>query len=189
MTETRDWKGMKDMMARLLEERTGEELATWNERIQQEHLDDEQSLRAWLGERGVTGYAQTLLVMERFGYPEWYLASADALIDGQYADRSQLRPILDTIIAAAAEVGDIVVQARKTYVSLVTPRRTFARVQPTTRNRVDLALRLEAEQPGERLRPSRIHETMPLQVNLTTPAEVDAEVRGWLRQAYDENCC
>jgi hypothetical protein len=33
----------------------------------------------------------------------------------------------------------------------VTPRRTFARVQPTTKNRVDLALRLEAQKPSGRL--------------------------------------
>jgi hypothetical protein len=30
-----------------------------------------------------------LLVMERFGYPEYLLASADALLAGQYADRPQ----------------------------------------------------------------------------------------------------
>jgi hypothetical protein len=29
---------------------------------------------------------------------------------------------------------------------------------------------------------------MPLQVGLTTPDEVDAEVLGWLQRAYDQNC-
>jgi len=86
----------------------------------------------------VTGYAQSLLVMERFGYPDFLVASADELIDGQYKDRPQLRPILDAILAATAGLGEVVIQARKTFVSLVTPRRTFARVQATTRNRVDL---------------------------------------------------
>jgi hypothetical protein len=28
-----------------------------------------------------------VLVMERFGYPDYLLAAADELIDGQYADR------------------------------------------------------------------------------------------------------
>jgi hypothetical protein len=187
MPETRDWQGMKDMSARLLEERTGESLAAWNERIEREQFNDEQSLRDWLAQQGVTGYAQSLLVMERFGYPDWYLASADALIDGQYADRPQLRPIYDAIIQAAAGLGEVIVQARKTYVSLVTPRRTFARVQPTTKDRVDLGLRLAGRKPGGRLQPSRIHETMPLQVSLTAVEQVDAEVLGWLKQAYEEN--
>ena len=40
--------------------------------------------------------------MERFGYPDFFLSSADELIDGQYADRPQLRPIFDALIEAAA---------------------------------------------------------------------------------------
>ena len=37
--------------------------------------------------------------MERFGYPDFLLASADQLIDGQYEDRPQLRAIYDATIA------------------------------------------------------------------------------------------
>jgi uncharacterized protein DUF5655 len=188
MAQTRGWKGMKDMSARLLHERTGQDLATWNQRITSEGFTDEQSLRAWLTEQGVTGYAQSLLVMERFGYPAFFLASADELIEGQYADRPQLRPIFDALIDAAARLGEVVIQTRKTYVSLVSPRRTFARIQPTTRQRVDLGLRLEGQQPGGRLQPSKIHETMPLQISLTSLEDVNAEVLAWLQQVYDQNC-
>ena len=188
MAQTRDWQGMKDMSARLLKERSGEDLETWNQRIASEDFTDEQTLRAWLTAQGVTGYAQSLLVMERFGYPGFLIASADELILGQYADRPQLRPIFDAIIAAAAALDEVVVQTRKTYVSLVTPRRTFARVQPTTKQRVDLGLRLEGLEPSGRLQRSKIHETMPLQISLTTLDEVDAEVLNWLQRAYDQNC-
>ena len=69
-------------------------------------------------------------------------AEAGGLIAGQYADRPGLRAILDTLLAAAARPGPVTVQARKTFVSLVTPRRTFAVVQATTKRRVDLGLRL-----------------------------------------------
>ena len=188
MSETRDWQGMRDMSARLLKERTGEGLNTWNQRVKAEGPNDEKSLRAWLTRQGVTGYAQSLLVMERFGYPDFMLASADELVDGQYADRPQLRPIFDAIISAAAGLGEVIIQTRKTYVSLVTPRRTFARVQPTTKKRVDLGLRLEGQKPGGRLQPSKIHETMRLQISLTAPEEVDSEVLSWLQQAYEQNC-
>jgi hypothetical protein len=82
--------------------------------------------------RGVTGYQQMLLLMETFGYPAYLLASADELLDGQYADRPQLRPIFDAVVAAAQAVGAVEVQARKTYTTLLTPRRTFAAVRPTT---------------------------------------------------------
>jgi len=79
------------------------------------------------------------------------------------------------------------IQARKTYVSLVSPRRTFARVQATTKARVDLGLRLEGSERGGRLQPCTIHETMPLRVGLTAPGDVDGEVRRWLQRAYAEN--
>ncbi len=175
------------MSARLLKERTGEAVETWNRRIAGEQFGDEGQLRAWLAEQGVTGYAQSLLVMERFGYPDFLLASADDLIEGQYRDRPQLRPILDVILAAASGLGPVTIQARKTYVSLVSPRRTFARVQPATKQRVDLGLRIEGLEPGGRLLPSKIQETMPLQISLASPDEVDAEVLEWLRQAYEQN--
>src|SRR5437867_3543285 len=187
LAKTRDWEGMRTMSERLLEKRTGEGVATWNRRIKREQLADEASLRAWLSKQGVTGYAQNLLVMERFGYPDFLTATADELIDGQYADRPQLRPIFDAVIAIAVGLGDVTIQARKTYVSLVSPRRTFARVQPTTRDRVDLGLRLEGEKPRGRLKPSKIHETMPVQIGLTSPKDVDTEVIRFLQRAYRES--
>lgn len=187
MAQTLDWQEMNKMSVRLLQERTGEDVSTWNQRIRTEGFDNEKELRVWLIEQGVTGYAQSLLVMERFGYPDFLVASADELIEGQYADRTELRPIFEAIVDAAAILPNVTIQTRKTYVSLVTPRRTFARIQPTTRKRLDLALRLEGQQPGGRLVPSKIHETMPMQISLTTLAEVDAELLDWLQRAYEEN--
>lgn len=188
MAKILGWQGMREMSARLLKERTEESVEVWNRRILEAGLQDEEGLRAWLTARGVNGYAQSLLVMERFGYPDYLLAGADELVDGQYADRPQLRPIYDAIIESAGMLGRVTIQARKTYVSLVSLRWTFARVQPTTRTRVDLGLRLEGVKPGGRLRPSRIHDTMAVQISLTAPEEVDAEVLEWLRRAYEENC-
>ena len=187
MTKLRDWTGMKDLGARLLKERTGENAATWNQRIAKEQFNDEKSLRVWLTQQDITGYAQSLLVMERFGYPDFFLASATDLIDRQYADRPQLRPIFDAIIDATTGLGEVIIQARKTYVSLVTPRRTFARIQPTTKSRVDLGLRLEGHKPGGRLQPSKIHETTRLQISLASVDDIDSELLNWLHEAYNQN--
>src|SRR3989449_5979977 len=142
MAKTRDWQGVKDMAVGILKERTGEGVETWNRRIQRERLDDEESLRLWLTKQGVTGYAQSLLVMERFGYPDFLLATADELIDGQYADRAQLRPIFDALIDAAAGVGPGPSQARKNYLSPATPLPAFARIQTKRQNRRPLRLRV-----------------------------------------------
>ena len=60
-----------------------------------------------------------------------------------------------TPCAALPGLGPVTVQARTTLVSLVTPRRTFAVVQATTKNRVDFGLRLDDVPPGGRLLAAR----------------------------------
>jgi hypothetical protein len=153
--------------------------------------DTEPALRAWLAERDITGYGQMVLVMERFGYPEFLTASADDLVEGQYADRPALRPVLDAVLTAAAAsvVPDVAVQARKGYVSLVNPRRTFAVVQASTRSRVDLGLRLPGREPGGRLLAARSigNGACTVRVPLTTANDVDDEVTDLLREADAAN--
>jgi hypothetical protein len=91
----RTWEEMRTSIAERLVRQTGHDVAWWNDHVaQQTGLDDEPALRKWLDGEGVGGYQQMLLVMERFGYPDYLLASADELIEGQHADRPELRPIL-----------------------------------------------------------------------------------------------
>jgi hypothetical protein len=118
---------------------------------------------------------------------EFLTAEADDLIIGQYSDRPQLRPILDAVLAALPALGPVTVQARGTIVSLVTPRRTFAVVKPTTKSRVDLGLRLDHTPPGGRLLPARDLGAATVRIPLTAPEAIDNDVLGWLRRAYDEN--
>src|SRR5258707_2613653 len=121
------------------------------------------------------------------GDPDFLPAGADELIAGQYADRPHLRPFLDAVLAAVAALGPVTVQARKTIVSLVTPRRTFAVVAATAKSRVDLGLRLDHERPGGRLLAARDLGAATVRIPLTSPGDVGEEVLGWLRRAYDEN--
>jgi hypothetical protein len=113
----------------------------------------------------------------------------DELIAGQYADRPHLRPVLDAVLAAAAALGPLTVMARRTCVSLVSPGRTFAVVQATTKSRVDLGFRLEGIEPGGRLQVARNigSGTINLRIALTDPGEVDEEVTRWLRRAYEQS--
>jgi hypothetical protein len=187
---TRDWRQRNAWIADLLLRRTGADVEAWNARIAEQEFVDEASLRTWLGGQGVTGYPQMLLVMERFGYPDFLLASADELIDGQYVDRPHLRPILEAILTSVAASGEFTVQARKNYVSLLTQRRTFAAVQPTTRSRVDLGLKLADPRRRGRLEQnsSMGSSVVNARIALKSAEDVDEEVEGWLRQAYADNC-
>jgi hypothetical protein len=86
-------------------------------------------------------------------------------------------------------LGPVTVQARKTYVSLVSPRRTFAVVRATTKSRVDLGLRLQDAGPHGHLQAAKNvgNGSVTVRITLTRPDDVDEEVRGWMRRAYDEN--
>jgi hypothetical protein len=185
--QSRSWQDLRDWSAGLLRERSDEDVAAWNRRITESGIDDEPTLRAWLAGQGVTGYAQALLVWERFGYPGFLTAGADQLIDDQYADRPHLRPVLDAVLAALPALGPVTVQARKTFVSLVSPRRTFAVVQATTKKRVDLGLRLDGREPGGRLQAARDIGAATLRIALSGPEDLDDEALGWLQRAYEEN--
>lgn len=189
-TVVRSWEEMRTSIAERLVRQTGHDVAWWSEQIAaQPGVGDEAALRAWLAGRGVTGYQQMLLVMETFGYPAFLLASADELIEAQYADRQSLRPVLDAVVAAASELGEVEVQARKTYTTLLTPRRTFAAVRPTTKARVDLGLRIDGAVPSGRLLDGR--NTAGGSVNLRLPLasvdDLDEEAIGLLRRAYQAN--
>src|SRR5215470_2807828 len=187
----KSWQEMREWCARLLESRTGQGVAAWNERIAAgtpHNTADEPALRKWLSAEGVTGYAQALLVWETFGYPGFLVADAEELIDKQYADRPRLRPVFDAVLRTLPALpGPVTVQARGTLVSLVSPRRTFAVLKPTTKSRVDLGLRLDTTQPEGRIQPARDLGQATVRIPLTTPGEVDDEVLAWLTKAYDEN--
>jgi len=122
-------------------------------------------------------------------YPDYLTAEAGELIEGQYADRPQLRPILDAVLALLPALGPATVQARRTIVSLVCPRRTFAVVRATTKDRVDLGLRLDDAEPGGRLQSAKGigGGGATVRIALRRPEDIDEEVRGLMRRAYEEN--
>jgi hypothetical protein len=189
-TRARDWGEMRSKITDLLERRTGSGIEVWNRRIAETGIDTEPELRSWLSGEGVTGYPQMLLVMERFGYPDYLLKPSGQLIDEQYADRPALRPILDAVVTTALALGEVTVQARRTYVSLVTPRRAFALVRASTRQRVDMGLRLPAEQPTERLLavPRGLgQDAFVRAIALATVDDVDDYVADALARAYRAN--
>ena len=186
----RSWQEMREQEIRWLVERTGEGLEAWNARVRAYDPTDEATLRSWLAERGVTGYPAMLLVMERFGHPDYFQASADELVENQYRDRPALRPILDTIVALMPEVGTIELQARKTYVAFLTPKRTFGALVPTTRTRSDLGLRLPADlKATEALEPAKnfAQSSVTHKIGLSSAGEVDDEVVGWIKRSYAVN--
>ena len=171
-----------------LQNDTGMGLEHWLARIRDLDPPTEAALREWLSAEGVSGYPRALLVHETFGYPDSTVRAADELLDAQYADRPTLRPILDAVLLCVGELDDVSIQTLTSHVALTGPQRIFAVVQPTTRHRVDLGLRIElpTPPPSTRLRPTTdLGADFPARIGLASPSQVDAEVAAWLKHAYD----
>jgi Family of unknown function (DUF5990)/Domain of unknown function (DUF5655) len=151
--------------------------------------DEAERRRASAGGAAQAGEASQAGEAGQARYPDYLTAEAVELIEGQYADRPQLRPILDAVLALLPALGPATVQARRTIVSLVCPRRTFAVVRATTKDRVDLGLRLDDAEPGGRLQSAKGigGGGATVRIALRRPEDIDEEVRGLMRRAYEEN--
>ncbi|WP_159609746.1 DUF5655 domain-containing protein [Glutamicibacter sp. JC586] len=178
--QARSWQEMRQWQMEMLESKKGQKLETWNDRVAE--IDPR-------NEQGVTGYSQMLLVHECFGYPDFFTKTAQELVDTQFADRQQLREIYDTLMSRLSDIGDVVVQARKTFTGLQAQRRTFAVLAPVTKNRLDLGLRWEQAPTSSRLLPpgSRLGSSVTTRVGRHIADDLDDELMDWLGQAYRSN--
>jgi len=111
----------------------------------------------------------------------------DDLVAAQYAGpKTDLKPIYDKLLSAMKKFGaDLEVAPKKTYVSL-RRKKQFALVQPSTKTRVDLGINLKDKAPEGRLEASGSFNSMVShRVRLEKPADVNAEVVKWLKEAFD----
>ncbi len=111
----------------------------------------------------------------------------DALVEAQYAGaKSGLRPIYDALVAAVSKFGgDVELAPKKVYVSLRRSKQ-FAIIQPSTATRVDVGINLKGAPATPRLEKSGSFNAMVShRVRVAAKGEVDAELVGWLRKAYD----
>ena len=113
-------------------------------------------------------------------------APSDPVADQYAGAKAELRPIYEALVAAVNGFGDDVQLApKKAYVSL-RRNKQFGLIQPSTKTRVDVGLNLKGNAPTERLEASGSFNAMVShRVRLASVDEVDGELIGWLRQAYE----
>jgi hypothetical protein len=168
-------------------EKTGKTVAQWVGVVRNSGLEKHGQIVNYLkSEHGFThGYAQ--LVTFRALESSAADLPDEKLVDDQYAGpKAGLRPIYDTILSATRKFGPgLEVAPKKTYVSL-RHKTQFALVQPSTKTRVDLGIKLGGRAPAGRLEASGSFNSMVThRVRLGSAADVDKELVGWLKEAYD----
>lgn len=169
-----------------LPEKTGKSLQQWLAILGKASLDKHGRIVAMLKQdHGVThGFAN--LIAQQY-LSQGRTPGGDDLVATQYeGPKADLRPIYDAVTAMVGKFGnDVEVSPKKTCVSY-RRNRQFALIQPSTRDRVDVGINLKGTKAGKRLEASGSFNAMVShRVRLTKKSEVDAELEGWLKKAYE----
>lgn len=170
-----------------LEEKTGKPFAEWLQVARASKLTKHGEIVKFLKtEHGLThGYAN--LVAHKTLGSDAAEFEGDDLIAAQYAGaKAALHPIYEALMAAVNGFGDDVeIAPKKAYVSL-RRKKQFGCIQPSTATRMDVGINLKDVAPAGRLEASGSFNAMVShRVRVTDLAEVDQELIGWLRQAYE----
>lgn len=180
---------MLDSMIAGLKEKTGKTLDQWVAIAKKSGKSKHGEIVGWLKkEHKLThGYASLVVRKTLVGLPRPSAGAGDEFVDAQYAgDKAALKPVYDKLISAIkAFGGDVEVSPKQAYVSL---RRAtqFALVQPSTKTRLDIGIKLKGMVPSGRLEASgSFNQMVTHRVRVEDAAQVDAQLIGWLKRAYD----
>jgi hypothetical protein len=109
----------------------------------------------------------------------------EAKLDELYAgSKASLRPVHERVMAAIGKFGPFEIAPKKTYLSL-RRQKQFAMVGPGTRGRLEVGLNLKELPASTRLEAQALGGMCQYKVFLTDAKQVDKELIGWLKQAYE----
>jgi len=179
--------------------KTGKSLDDWVRHVKKSGPKTEKECRVWLKDEYQLGTNTAWWLAEKaFGNPlglkddspEGYLQLAHVYIEQMYAGRTALRPLHDELIRLARLLGDDVrICPCKTIVPLYR-RHVFAEIKPATNKRIDLGFALGEEPFTNRLLDTGGAEKknrITHKVGLTSLADIDLQVKRWLKQAYEQD--
>lgn len=174
-------------MVAALKETTGKTMEEWAKVVASfgdaKHMEAVKRLKE---EHGIGhGYANAIVHMARQSSSA--SAEGDDLVAAQYAGaKAALRPLYDALAAEIAAFGnDVEFSPKKAYVSLRRSKQ-FAILQPSTATRLDVGINLKGVEPTARLEASGSFNAMVThRVRVASAADIDAELIGWLRKAYE----
>jgi hypothetical protein len=179
---------MNRAMIKNMKEKTGKELDEWLQILKASGVEKFRARIDYLkSEHGLThGYANMIVLQARQAAEGGPMTGSD-MVDAQYGGaKAALRPIYEALAAEISQFGeDIELAPKKAYVSL-RGKKQFGLIQPSTRTRVDVGINLKGTVPTGRLEASGSFNSMVShRVRLTELAQVDDELVGWLKAAYD----
>jgi hypothetical protein len=182
---------MDDAMATMIanyEKNTGKPFEAWVAIARKEKFAKHGEIVKHLKEKYGMGHGYANVVAMTVMKGDAPEPAGEDLVATQYAGKkAALRPLYDKLAAAVAKFGkDVELSPKKTYVSLRRSKQ-FAIVQPSTTDRLDVGINLKGMAPRGRLEASGSFNAMVShRVRVTGAKDIDDELVGWLRAAYDQ---
>jgi len=168
-------------------EKTGKSVAEWIKIVDAQKFEKHGQMVSFLkSEYGVThGYANYIAHMLRQSAAVSH--DGDELVDAQYSKgKEALRPIYERLRSEIEKLGDDIEFAPKKASVSVRRKRQFTLIQPSTKTRMDIGLKLPGKDLTDRLEGSGPFGTMCThRVRAETVEDVDAELMDWIREAYE----
>ncbi len=168
--------------------KTGKSLDEWLKIVRAAGLSKHKEITQLLkADHGVSHGFANMIALQALNSDSHTASDKDMLVEAQYSGaKANLRPIYDAILLAIGKFGgDVEVSPKKNYVSL-RRHKQFGIIQPSSGARLDVGINLPGTPPGARLEASGSFNAMlSHRVRVQKPAEVDKELIGWLKQAYD----
>ena len=108
----------------------------------------------------------------------------DVLAEIYAGPKEALRPIHEAFMAAIGGFGEFEIAPKKGYVSL-RRKKQFAMIGPGTKTRVDIGINMKGVKGTARLVELPAGGMCQYKVAVTDPKDVDKELIGWVKQAFD----
>ncbi len=145
-------------------------------------------LVAWLKSDFELGHGHANAIVNVLLKSESRAASPDDKLEKLFSGKKVvwLEPV-KTLISRVQEFGTgIEALPNETYVNILVGKKKMAIVQPSSTERLDVGIKLKGVMPEGRLEASGSWNSMVThRVRVTDAKEIDAQLLGWLEQAYD----
>ena len=175
-------------MEKGLQEKTGKPLADWIAIVQKQDFEKHGEIIKFLKEKHGFTHGFANFVAHKSRESATGPTSDRDLVLNQYKGKEGLLLIYAKLLTEINKFGpDIEIAPKKTSVSLRT-KKQFVLIQPSTKTRIDLGLKIKDKAPEGRLETSGPFGTMCThRIQLTDVSEVDDEVIEYMREAYDKS--
>jgi hypothetical protein len=189
---------MVEKLAGTLKEKTGRSMEEWLKLVKKSGPATEQERRDWLKQVHGVPTNSAVWIAERsvgkgedLASSEAYLKAASGYVANMFGGKKEaLRPIYDELLKLGLGLGKDVKACPCATIVPLYRKHVFAQIKPATLTRVDLGFALGPRSAEGRLidtggyaKKDRITHRIPI----ASPAEIDREVKQWLRLAYEED--